>query len=136
MKQRKQTASATASRDESPAIKSAALPKRTISRRRIWAFRFVAALSPIFLFLVLEGVLRLFGYGHPTTYFIRKTVNGQDAWIQNDKFAERFLGREMARQPFPLAISAVRSPNTVRVFVFGESAAFGDPQSEFGLPRM
>jgi len=57
-------------------------------------------------------------------------------WIQNDHFAERFLGREMARQPFPLAISATRSPNKIRVFVFGESAAFGDPQSEFGLPRM
>ena len=135
MKQRNQKAPATARRDESAPIQSAALPKRTISRRRTWAFRFIAALSPIFLFLALEGALRLFGYGHPTTFFIRKTANGQDAWIQNDKFAERFLGREMARQPFPLAISAVRSPNTIRIFVFGESAAFGDPQSELGLPR-
>src|SRR6266850_5729445 len=135
-KARKQKLPATANCNEGPPIKSEALPVKTISRRRLWIFRFVSALSPIFLFLVLEGALRLFGYGLSTTFFIRKTVNGQDAWIQNDKFAERFLGREMARQPFPLAISAVRSPNTIRVFVFGESAAFGDPQSEFGLPRM
>ena len=135
-KARKQKLPATANCNEGPPIKSEALPVKTISRRRLWIFRFVSALSPIFLFLVLEGALRLFGYGLSTTFFIRKTVNGQDAWIQNDKFAERFLGREMARQPFPLAISAVRSPNTIRVFVFGESAAFGDPQSEFGLPRL
>jgi tetratricopeptide (TPR) repeat protein len=88
------------------------------------------------LLLLLEAVLRLFGYGHATTFFLRKTVNGEDLWIQNDHFAERFLGREMARQPFPLAFPRARPSNTIRIFVFGESAAFGDPQSEFGLPRM
>jgi tetratricopeptide (TPR) repeat protein len=136
MKRRKQKSATDAHPNASAPIKAAAPPERTISRRRIWFFRFAAVLSPIVLFLLLEGALRLFGYGHPTSFFLRKTVNGQHIWIQNDHFAERFLGREMARQPFPLAISADRSPNTVRVFVFGESAAFGDPQSEFGLPRM
>jgi hypothetical protein len=29
-----------------------------------------------------------------------------------------------------------KSTNTLRVFVFGESAAYGDPQPKFGLPRM
>ncbi|HEV8493576.1 MAG TPA: tetratricopeptide repeat protein, partial [Candidatus Angelobacter sp.] len=42
----------------------------------------------------------------------------------------------MARQPFPFAIPAVKPANTVRIFVLGESAAYGDPQPEFGLPRM
>jgi tetratricopeptide (TPR) repeat protein len=135
MKRRKQK-SATVAHPNEDAPKPAALPEQTISRRRIWTFRFIAVLSPVLLFLLIETALRLFGYGHPTSFFLRKTVNGQDIWIQNDHFAERFLGREMTRQPFPLAISGKPSPDTIRLFVFGESAAFGDPQSEFGLPRM
>ena len=31
---------------------------------------------------------------------------------------------------------AVKAPNTVRIFVLGESAAMGDPDFKFGLPRM
>jgi tetratricopeptide (TPR) repeat protein len=136
MKRRKQKSAAPANRNQGAPITSAARPEKTISRRRIWLFRIVAALSPVFLFLLLEAALRVFGYGYPNSFFLKKTINGQDVWIQNDHFADRFLGREMARQPFPLAITAARPPNTIRVFVFGESAAFGDPQSEFGLPRM
>jgi tetratricopeptide (TPR) repeat protein len=134
MKQHKSRA--TANRHEGPAKKPDSRPIKTISRRRLWLFRFAAALSPIFLFLLLEGALRLFGFGNPTSFFLPATIDGHRVWIQNDHFADRFLGREMAREPFPLAISAARPANTIRVFVFGESAAFGDPQSEFGLPRM
>src|SRR5689334_8878792 len=127
---------ATANRNEGPANKPDATSLKTISRKRLWLFRFAAALSPIFLFLLLEGALRLFGFGHPTSFFLPAKIDGRRVWIQNDHFADRFLGREMAREPFPFAISATRPANTIRVFVFGESAAFGDPQSEFGLPRM
>src|ERR1051326_5856505 len=131
MKQKKSPAPAR--RDENKANKSAAKP---ISRNRLWFFRFAAALSPILFLLLLEAGLRLFGFGHPISLFLPATINGQRAWVQNDRFAERFLGREMARQPFPFAISQERAPNAIRVFVFGESAAFGDPQPDFGLPRM
>src|ERR1051326_5490822 len=131
MKQKKSPAPAR--RDENKANKSAAKP---ISRNRLWFFRFAAALSPILFLLLLEAGLRLFGFGHPISLFLPATINGQRAWVQNDRFAERFLGREMARQPFPFAISQERAPNAIRVFVFGESAAFGDPQPDFGLPRL
>ena len=56
--------------------------------------------------------------------------------VQNDRFTWRFLGSDMARQPFPLAIPQKKPPGTIRIFVMGESAAFGDPQPDFGLPRM
>lgn len=133
---RKKKSPATPNRNENASGKAAALPIKEISPRRLWLFRLVAALSPVLFFLLLEATLRICGYGHPNAFFLKTTVNGQRAWIQNDRFAERFLGREMARQPFPLAIPEVRLPNTIRIFVFGESAAFGDPQPEFGLPRM
>jgi len=42
----------------------------------------------------------------------------------------------MARTPEPLCLPQIKGSNTVRIIVFGESAALGDPQPRFGLPRM
>ncbi len=38
--------------------------------------------------------------------------------------------------PTPFSIARAKPANTIRIFVFGESAAYGDPQPRFGLPRM
>ncbi len=135
MKQRKKKSPAPLKRDENKPDKSAASSK-PVSQKRLWFFRVASLLSPILFLLLLEAGLRIFGFGHPTSFFLPATIHDQRAWIQNDRFAERFLGREMARQPYPLAISQERPANTFRIFVFGESAAFGDPQPDFGLPRM
>src|SRR6185312_565825 len=40
------------------------------------------------------------------------------------------------RQPDATSIPQHKPPDTIRIFVFGESAAYGDPQPHFGLPRM
>lgn len=136
MKHRKKKASGPANRDVTPAKEIVPKVPRTISPRRVWYFRVACVLSPILVLLLLEAGLCLFGFGHPSSLFLPTTIRGQRSWIQNDKFAERFLGRELARQPFPFAISQERAPNTIRVFIFGESAAFGDPQPDFGLPRI
>lgn len=42
----------------------------------------------------------------------------------------------MARLPVPLCISKTKNTNTIRILVLGESAAMGDPDPRFGLPRM
>ena len=42
----------------------------------------------------------------------------------------------MARIPAPICLPQVKSSNSVRIVVFGESAALGDPQPRFGLARM
>jgi tetratricopeptide (TPR) repeat protein len=42
----------------------------------------------------------------------------------------------MARLPHPISVPRRKPPGTVRIFVFGESAAYGDPQPRFGLPRV
>jgi tetratricopeptide (TPR) repeat protein len=93
-------------------------------------------LGPLLFLLVLEAGLRLAGVGHPTSFFLPMRINGQDCLVENDRFGWRFFGPEMARAPFPFAIPKVKPPDTIRVFVFGESAAYGDPQPEFGLCRV
>jgi tetratricopeptide (TPR) repeat protein len=87
-------------------------------------------------FALSESVLRWSGRGYPTSFLLPARIEGQDVLIQNDRFTRRFFGSGQVRLPFPLAISKVKDINTVRIFVFGESAAYGDPQPYFGLPRM
>jgi tetratricopeptide (TPR) repeat protein len=93
-------------------------------------------LGPLLFLGVLETGLRVAGYGHPMSFFLPMKINGQDCLIENSRFGWRFFGPEMARAPFPLAIPRVKPPNTIRIFVFGESAALGDPQPEFGFARI
>jgi tetratricopeptide (TPR) repeat protein len=85
---------------------------------------------------LLEGGLRLSGYGYPTAFLLPASIGGKQLLLQNNRFGWRFFGPQMARTPSPIAIPKTKPKDTVRVFVFGESAAYGDPQPRFGLPRM
>jgi tetratricopeptide (TPR) repeat protein len=53
----------------------------------------------------------------------------------NPKFGWRFFPREVARAPRPLFLAAQKPAGTVRIFVFGESAAMGDPEPAYGFAR-
>jgi len=108
-----------------------------LSRKRLWLFRLAAVfLVPAIVLLLLEGVLRLTGFGYPTSFFLPRQLNGKKVYVPNNRFGWRFFGPELSRQAFPFVLPESRMPDTVRIFVFGESAAYGDPQPEFGLPRM
>lgn len=108
-----------------------------ISRKKLWLFRILAlVLVPIFFFGMLEGLLRLVGFGYPTTFLLPSKQAGQQVFTQNNQFGWRFFGPEVARWPYPFSITRSKPTNTVRIFVFGESAARGEPQPEFGLARM
>jgi len=106
-------------------------------RGRLWAFRLAASvLLPLTLLLLLELGLRLAGFGYPTSFLLPEEHHGKKVYVQNNRFGWRFFGREAATQPATFAFPREKPADTIRVFVFGESAAFGDPQPEFGLPRM
>jgi tetratricopeptide (TPR) repeat protein len=102
-----------------------------------WWFRLVVpVLSPLLFFLLVELILRLAGFGSPTSFLLPATHDGQEVFVQNNRFGWRFFGPDQSPQPACFAFPQKKPTNTVRVFVFGESAAFGDPQPEFGLPRV
>lgn len=84
----------------------------------------------------LEILLRLVGYGYPTSFFLPQRVNGRDVVTDNWQFGWRFFPRDLARTPQPVRFTPHKAPGTVRIFVLGESAAMGDPQPSFGLPRL
>jgi tetratricopeptide (TPR) repeat protein len=104
--------------------------------KRIWAFRLALLGAPIALLAVLEITLRLAGFGYPTAFLLPSENHGVKTFIQNNQFGWRFFGPRMARVPAPISIAREKPPGTVRIFVFGESAAFGDPQPRYGLARM
>ena len=91
---------------------------------------------PVVCFGLLELGLRLGGFGHPTAFLLRSANHGQATFVQNNQFGWRFFGARMARLPHPISILRDKPAGTIRVFVFGESAAYGDPQPRFGLPRV
>jgi tetratricopeptide (TPR) repeat protein len=108
-----------------------------VSKRRKWFFRLtLLILSPLIFFAVLEGVLRLAGFGYPTSFFLHERIDGQKRVIENRKFGWRFFGPALARTPYPLNFAEEKPTGTIRIFVLGESAAYGDPQPDFGLPRV
>ncbi len=105
-------------------------------RRRFW-FRLVAALGlPLVLLVLVEGVLRLAGVGHPTGFFLEQHRDGRVVLTDNQDFGRRFFPPGLTRYPRPFTIPAVKPADTLRIFVLGESAAMGDPDFKFGLPRL
>jgi tetratricopeptide (TPR) repeat protein len=111
-------------------------PVNSPSQRNIQVFRIVAAtLVPLLLLGLLEVGLRLAGYGHPTSFFISRTINGREVLVENENFGFSFFPRGVARSPAPIVLPKEKAPNTYRIFIFGESAALGDPKPAYGFSR-
>jgi tetratricopeptide (TPR) repeat protein len=104
---------------------------------KLWLFRLIALVgAPLFFFGLLELVLRVAGTGYPTSFLLTASLRDQKMFVQNNQFGWRFFGRDLARWPYPLSIPQSKPTNTVRILVLGESAARGEPQPDFGLPRV
>ena len=107
------------------------------SPSRIWLLRLALMLGvPALLLGLAEGAFRLAGYGHPTSFFVASPHHENGALIENAKFAWRFLPPTLARASQPTLLRREKSRGTTRVFLFGESAAEGDPEPAFGMPRL
>jgi tetratricopeptide (TPR) repeat protein len=108
----------------------------SFSRRKLWLFRLTALLIlPLLLFGVLEVILRVAGYGYATSFFKPQRIGGEDVLVENDNFGLRFFPPALARSPAPIVFKPKKQPGTFRIFLFGESAALGDPRPAFGAGR-
>src|ERR1017187_7493728 len=102
---------------------------------RYWLPRIVAVLLPIFLLGSLELALRLCGVGTPTSVLLPCTDRGRPGFCDNQFFTRTFFPPGMARTPRPYFIPADKPRGTYRIFVLGESAAWGDPDPSYGFSR-
>lgn len=102
-----------------------------------WAFPLAALIIlPTLIVVLLEIVLRVAGYGFPTEFLIRRKVAGATVLTDNQKFGWRFFPPAVARRPADILLPAEKPPGTYRIFVLGESAAMGDPDTAYGITRL
>lgn len=136
MKKPKAISNAAGTPPESPTAPVSAAPPQ-VRGWKLWCFRLIAIIGvPVVFLCVIELVLRVAGYGHPTSFLLSASRDGEPTFVGNNQFGWRFFGAEMARLPHPLSIAKTKPHDTIRIFVMGESAAKGDPDPHFGLSRM
>ena len=117
-------------------------PGRGLGRRlggaqgRTWAFRALAVALPWLALAGCELGLRLAGYGHASAFLLEARINDRAVFIENRAFGRLFFPEQLARQPLPLVVSREKPARTIRVLVFGESAAEGHPAPAFGFSRI
>ena len=104
--------------------------------KRRWIRLGLAVVAPLLFFLGLELALRLAGYGYPTHFFIRHELVDSSRLVENQRFGWRFFPRPLVRYPWPVTVTPQKPAGVYRIFVFGESAALGDPIPQFGFSRI
>ena len=87
--------------------------------------------APVLFLVLLEGTLRLAGYGRPTALFIPDTVPGYDR--TNPAFTAPFFPPQFDITPLNFRIARKKPAGHLRVFVLGESAVRGTPEPGFGF---
>jgi tetratricopeptide (TPR) repeat protein len=103
--------------------------------RRGLLIALTAVLGPVLVLVFGELVLRLCGVGTPSGVALPCTDHGQPAYCDNRFFAAPFFPAGMVREPRPFAFPAKKAPGTYRIFVLGESVAWGDPDPTYGFAR-
>jgi tetratricopeptide (TPR) repeat protein len=115
-------------REASPTLRS--------SRWSRWlAISATTILVPVLFLVVVEALLRICGVGTPTGVMRPCTDQGRAAYCDNQFFAAPFFPSGMYRTPRPYVIPARKAPGTYRIFVLGESVAWGDPDPTYGFAR-
>src|SRR3954454_16473488 len=105
-------------------------------RRRRWMLPVAAAVLIQLLILgLLEGALRIAGVGFNTSLLVPCTAKGAPASCYNLFFATPYFPAGMVQTPRLYSIPATKGPGIYRIFVLGESAAMGDPDSAYGFSR-
>ena len=115
---------------------AASSPTPALSAGKQKVFWVGVLVLPLFILFGVEVALRLVGFGYPTHFLIRSETGPPGLFTENPKFGWRFFPRGLARAPDPLRLSKTKPPGTCRIFVFGESAALGDPEPAYGFSRI
>jgi tetratricopeptide (TPR) repeat protein len=130
----KQRRKETASKAKSAETATAARPP--LSRRRLWLFRLGALALPVVFLGAVELILRLAGAGYDPHFFTdARSADGQVFLEDNPRFSQRFFPPQLTRWPNSVRIATAKPAKVRRIFIFGESAAMGDPQPSYGPGR-
>ena len=101
------------------------------------AFSFITiVVVPLLFFVLLEFGLAAFGIGTSFDYFYEIDINGQPHYQENPDFADQFYPPSLNIGPRENTFTEQRSPELIRVYVLGGSAAQGFPHKNHGIDRL
>ncbi len=107
-----------------------------VPRGRRWFYRGMVVVGlPFSALLAAELLLRILGFGHPTDFFVPSRIADKPVLVENPWFGLSFFPPALARSPNPIVIEAQKPPGMCRIFLFGGSAALGDPRPAYGVGR-
>lgn len=111
-------------------------PAKTRTRPRMALMAvLVSILIPVLILVALELGLRLAGVGHSPRLFVAGPEEDPGMLHVNHAFTYPFFPQALARAVIPHRIAADKPGETYRIFIFGESAANGDPDPAYGFGR-
>jgi tetratricopeptide (TPR) repeat protein len=93
-------------------------------------------LVPLLFFALLELGLTVAGVGTSFDYFHEIDIDGVPHYQENPDFADQFFPPSLNIGPLENTFTEERSPELVRVFVLGGSAAMGFPFNNHGVDRL
>ncbi len=100
-------------------------------------FTFITILViPLLFFVLIELSLKVFDVGTSFAYFQEIDIDGQPHYQENPDFADQFYPPALNIGPRENTFTVARSPDLIRVFVLGGSAAMGFPHRNHGLDRL
>jgi tetratricopeptide (TPR) repeat protein len=91
---------------------------------------------PLLFFVLLEFGLTTLGVGTSFDYFHKIDINGRPHYQENPDFADQFYPPSLNIGPLENTFAKERSPDLLRVYVLGSSAARGFPHKNHGLDRL
>ena len=91
---------------------------------------------PLLFFALLELGLTVAGVGTSFDYFHEIDIDGVPHYQENPDFADQFFPPSLNIGPLENTFTEERSPELVRVFVLGGSAAMGFPFNNHGVDRL
>jgi tetratricopeptide (TPR) repeat protein len=105
-----------------------------VKKPALWKRLLAMIVSPVLFLVLVELGLSLAGYGHLRGFFIRWKSGGRTLHLVNQRYCEHFVPEVLSRAPEPCVLGR-KGESTVRVFVLGGSAAYGDPDPAYGFCR-
>ncbi len=91
---------------------------------------------PLLFFVLLELGLTALGVGKSFDYFHRIDIDGRPHYQENPDFADQFYPPSLNIGPLENTFAEERSPDLLRVYILGGSAAQGFPHKNHGLDRL
>jgi len=104
-------------------------------KRTVFTFITIIVI-PLLFFVLLETSLKVIGVGTSFDYFHKIDINGQIHFQENPDFANQFYPASLNIGPLENTFAEERSPDLLRVYILGGSAAQGFPHKNHGIDRL